>query len=598
MLKCVCHAERSEAFERLLAALRATWARLICKSIFSSKKLKGVVSVKAKRTNLLFIFIIAAAFLSLSIVNPFVSADVTVPETIKVGLSYGGSGADLFTLTSESGIRVGINTSGSFKELFQDTETAGFKIRKDAYYNIVSGKEIPINYVKAAKYEGEVIGPYHIQFGDTYPDIESAKKMAEQMRSVAPDVFLAYEDGWRVWSQLYLEESECINQIQLMKNEVQNVKYSVVYPDKRRIQLLDGTTGQLLYILNGDEGVVLAPADSNGKTGTLQYKGKKYRGRITLQRLEKSDITVINELPLDQYLYSVVPSEMPSDWPLEALKAQAVAARNFTIITMGRHTDYGFDLCATEHCQAYSGADQENERSSKAVDATAGKLLLYNGQLASTYYHSSSGGHTENIEDIWSGTLPYIRGVEDGFSLGSPYDNWILQLKGAEMREKLKESDIDVGDILDVRPIETSKFGRVTKVEVKGTKGTQTFEKEKLRYILGTRSLKSIWYKLKTDADIYVANSLAGSPLLSKTTGMTILSASGTSKANSPSNRIFVKGMRDSCSYSIIPDIYTFEGKGFGHGLGMSQYGAKGMAEQGYNYIKILEYYYQGAKVQ
>lgn len=554
--------------------------------------------MKSVRTALSYILIFVILFTALSFDANSAYADASATETVKVGLNYGGSAANMITLASETGMEIGVFESNGYKMLLDSNEPSAFKIRKDVYYNLVNGKEDEINYVRAAKYEGEVIGPFHIQIGDTYADINSARQIADKVSSITPSVFLAYEGGWRVWSQLYLEESECFNQIQIMQNEMQSLNYSVVYPDNRRIQILDGNTGQLLYILNSDNKIKAAPRGIQGNISTIQYKGKKYRGSITLQSLEGSDLTVINELPLQQYLYSVIPSEMPSTWPLEALKAQAVAARNYTLLTMGRHSDYGFDLCASEHCQAYNGVNAENDRSNEAVDATSGKLLVYDGNLASAFYHSSSGGYTENIENIWSGSLAYIKGVEDKFSLGSPHDNWILELDRVAIREKLKEADIDIGDILDVRPLEISKFGRVTKVEVKGTKESRIFEREKLRYILGTRSLKSIWYKLKTDADICVRSSIAGAGLMTKASGMTVLSAAGKVKASSPSNKIYVKSMSNTKSYSIVPNLYTFEGKGFGHGLGMSQYGAKGMADAGYNYIKILEYYYQGAKVQ
>lgn len=317
-----------------------------------------------------------------------------------------------------------------------------------------------------------------------------------------------------------------------------------------------------------------------------------------MQSLAESDVTLINELPLEQYLYSVVPSEVPAAWHVEALKAQAVAARNYALVTMGRHNAQGFDLCSVEHCQAYNGIGQENSETTEAVNATKGKILTYNGKLVSTYFHSSSGGHTEDIENVWGSSLPYIRGVDDQYGLGSPHDDWTLDMDKAAIKEKLTLSNIDLGEIIDISILEVSSYGRVTKLEIKGTKETKIFEKEKIRSIIGTRSLKSIWYKLKTDADIFVRGSLLGVSESGRALNMYVASAAGISKASSPANKITIKGMSSTKAYNVIPNTYTFNGKGFGHGLGMSQYGAKGMAEAGNNYQKILEYYYQGAKVQ
>lgn len=554
--------------------------------------------MKAKKVVLAYLLITAITITFISFNVETVDAGVPVPETIKIGLSFGQSAANIFTLGSETGMRIQSLENGEYKDLLQVKSPDGIRVRRDEYYNIVNGKENEINYVKAAKYEGEVIGPYHIQIGDVYADMEMARQVMNQVASITPSVFLAYEDGWKVWSQMYLEESECLNQIQVMQNEKSDINYSVIYPDTKRIQIIDGTTGQMLMVLNSEAKVRAIPVEVKGKTGTMQYKGKKYRGSITMQSQSESDITIINELSLDQYLYSVVPSEMPASWPMEALKAQAVAARNYAIVTMGRHNTHGFDLCSTEHCQAYNGMEQEKSSSTEAVNATKGKIVTYNGKAISTFFHSSSGGHTEDSENVWSSKTDYIRGVDDKYSLGSPYDNWTFELDKAGIKEKLAQAKIDLGDIRDIRILEVSRYGRVTKLEIEGSKGNKIFEKEKVRSLLGSRSLKSIWYSLKTDADVFAIGSLLGTAELGRASNMYVVSASGRTKINRPDNKINVTGMGSTTAYNVIPSTYIFNGKGYGHGLGMSQYGAKGMAEAGNNYEKILEHYYQGAKVQ
>jgi stage II sporulation protein D len=560
--------------------------------------LKGVALMKAKKTALIYLLITAVALTSFSFNVETVQASVPVPETIKVGLGFGQSSANIFTLGSETGMKIMGFENGAFKDLIEVNSPAGIKVRRDEYYKVVSGKESEIKYVKAAQYEGEVIGPYHIQVGDVYPDIEMARQVIAQVSSITPAVFLAYEGGWRVWAQLYLEESECLNQIKVMQNEKSDISYSVVYPDRKRIQILDSATGQLLLVLNSEEKAKVMPKEILGKASSIQYKTKKFRGSVTMQSLAQSDVTIINELPLDQYLYSVVPSEVPPTWHIEALKAQAVAARNYTLVTMGRHSAQGFDLCSGEHCQAYNGMGQENIKTTEAVDCTKGKLLTYNDKLVSTYFHSSSGGHTEDIENVWGGSLPYIKGVDDQYGLGSPYDAWTFDMDKTALKEKLTLANIDLGEIIDIRIMEVSSFGRVTKLEIKGTKETRIFEREKIRNIIGTRTLKSIWYKLKTDADIFVRGSLLEDSEPGRASNMYVLSETGRSKVSSPINKVTIKGMSSTKAYNVIPNTYTFNGKGFGHGLGMSQYGAKGMAEAGNNYQKILEYYYHGSKVQ
>jgi len=554
--------------------------------------------MKAKKVVLAYLLITAVALASFSFNVETVHANIPVPEIIKVGLSFGPSQANIFTLGSETGMRISGFENGTYKDFFEVNNPAGIKVRRDEYYNIVNSKECEINYVRAAKYEGEVIGPYHIQIGDVYADIEIARQVLNKVSSITSPVFLAYDGGWRVWSQLYLDESECLKQIQVMQNEISDISYSVVFPDKKRIQIIDNTTGQLIFLLNSEEKVKITPKEVQGKVSSLSYKGKKYRGSMTMQSLAESNVTLINELSFDQYLYSVVPSEMPAAWHIEALKAQAVASRNYALATMGRHNGYGFDLCSTEHCQAYNGLEKENINSTEAVNATKGRIITYNGDLITTYFHSSSGGQTENSENLWGTKTDYIRGVDDKYSLGSPHDNWSLDMDRAAIKEKLARGNIDLGEITDISILEVSQYGRVTKLEIKGTKETRVFEREKIRNIIGTTTLKSIWYTLKTDADIFVRGSLLGASESGRASSMYVVSAAGKTKVSSPVNKVSIKGISSSKAYNMIPNTYTFDGKGFGHGLGMSQYGAKGMAEAGNNYQQILEYYYQGAKVQ
>lgn len=560
--------------------------------------LEGAVLMKATKYMLIYIMITVIVFTSITFNRDMVYADIAVPGTIRIGIGFGPTQANIFTLAAEYGLEILSYQDVNPVSLMKMKNATGIRIRRDDYYKVLNGVETEIDYVRAAKYEGEVIGPYHIQIGGIYPAMEAAVQVQKRFSSIASSVFLAYDKGWRVWAQLYLDENECLNQIELMKKEISDTEYSVVSPDRKRLQLVDNATGQPVLLVNSEQMVKVSPVVANGKTAAIQYKGKKYRGDILLQSMAESDVTVINELSLDEYLYGVVASEMSPSWPLEALKAQAVAARNYAIATMGKHNSQGFDLCSGEHCQAYKGMEKENSNIIQAVDATCGKILAYEGKAITAFFHSTSGGHTEDSENIWGTRTEYIRGVDDPYSMGSPNDNWVLDMNKSEISEKLAKANADVGEIIDIRILEVSQYGRVLCLEIKGTKDTKTFEKEKVRSILGTTTLKSIWYKLKTDADIFVNGSMLEPARQGRASSMYVISAGGTTKIGSSPRKINVKGMNDFKAYNTVPAIYTFEGKGYGHGLGMSQYGAKGMAEAGNNYIEILEHYYKGAKVQ
>jgi len=145
--------------------------------------------MKSKKFAVLYLIIASVMFTVLH-------ADVAVPETIRIGLSFGQSQANIFTLGSETGMNILVLENGSYKNLLEVKNPNGVKVRRDEYYNIINGKECEINYVRAAKYEGEVVGPYHIQIGGVYADAEAALQVLKQVSSITQSVFLAYEEGW------------------------------------------------------------------------------------------------------------------------------------------------------------------------------------------------------------------------------------------------------------------------------------------------------------------------------------------------------------------------------------------------------------------
>lgn len=525
-----------------------------------------------------------------------VHASPEAPERIRIGLNY-NSVTDIININSTSPTLITILNGEENPVSLSISKPIKFSIRSDGYYNIVKSEIKKIQYIKAVKYEGKLLGPYHIQIGDNCPDYESANKLLSKIKSSIPDSYLVYDGDWKVWTGLFLDEKECKENISVYQSKYSSFTYKIVEPDANRVQVIDDRDSSVLMIYKNQE-INIRPVDESNVNNLLEFNGTKYRGSICIRTQENGSLSVINDIALDEYLYSVVGSEVNSSWHEEALKAQAVAARNYAIINMGKHNDEGFNLCSTTHCQAYKGYAKEHERTNLAVDETKNKLLYYGDQLATTFYHSSSGGHTENSEDIWSDKVPYLRGVEDPYSLGSPNDSWILELNKAEIKKKLEENNMNIGEIIDINIIETSEYGRVTKIDFIGTEGKVTLEKEKIRYLFGTSNLKSIWYDIKTDSDINIYDVSTNSIQINRPTGLNVISALGSSTIKPANGKISVKGLFDVENYDIIPNTYTFNGKGWGHGLGMSQYGAKGMAEKGYNYIEILEYYYTGTNVR
>ncbi len=287
-------------------------------------------------------------------------------------------------------------------------------------------------------------------------------------------------------------------------------------------------------------------------TLTSSSGSKRYRGGLEFC-LEAGKLTAVNIVNIEDYLRGVVPSEMPSDWPAEALKAQAVAARNYALQSVETTRGDTFNVYNTMTSQVYGGYDAETAAANKAVEGTRGIVMLSGGKTVSAFFHSSSGGFTENSEDVWSGRLSYIRTKEDPYDKNSKHYNWEVTYSADQVRDKLAASGYKFSKVTDVVELErTSSGARVMEIAVKGTGAdgkslrVEIKNADKVRSALG---LKSALFKF-------------------------------TNKYDSRGNLT----------------VIGFKGSGWGHGLGMSQYGARGMAQKGYDYQEILKYYYSGIK--
>lgn len=291
--------------------------------------------------------------------------------------------------------------------------------------------------------------------------------------------------------------------------------------------------------------LIIRPSDKSD--GGLALDGRRYRGALEL-RHRGAGLTVVNIVPVDDYLLSVVPEEMPTDWPAEALKAQSVAARSFSLASRGRHASEGYDLCTTTHCQLYTGTAAEKTASTAAVRATRGEVLTYGGKPIEALFHTDSGGMTESSEDVWGSHVPYLRAVRDT-PLGTM--PWTKTVSTADLEKKLAAKGHNIGRLraIELSPLAVGRAakdrtasGRVKAMTVTGTKGSVTLSGTAWRSLLG---LKSALFSAK-----------------------------------------------------LTKDSVTFTGFGAGHGLGISQWGAKRLAETGKSYADILHHYYTGVTLQ
>lgn len=282
-------------------------------------------------------------------------------------------------------------------------------------------------------------------------------------------------------------------------------------------------------------GFFVKPFESGNQEGVIGLNGRLFRGALLIQPANPSGtaFNAINYLSVEDYLLSVVPSEMPSAWPIEALKAQAIAARSYAYANLGKHGSEGYDLKDNTEDQAYSGIKSEYNSTNLAVASTNNLVIKYDGKPICAYFHSTSGGSTEVSENVWTKPVPYLKSVADYDDL-SPHFSWSRKFSIDEIEAKLAAG---VGPVLNLFVVSRSQSQRVSNLLVVG----------------------------KNDAKIYTGEGIRRQLKLPST----------------------------NFNVFSLPGCYTFYGRGYGHGLGLSQWGSRALAEQGYNAAQILTYYYK-----
>ncbi len=289
---------------------------------------------------------------------------------------------------------------------------------------------------------------------------------------------------------------------------------------------------------------VLKPVKIETWKTFLRVDGKDYRGSIEIHNI-LGVLHVINSVRVDEYLFSVVPSEIPSGWPVEALKAQAVAARTYTyhhLLKKGKKNIY--DLDSTRKFQVYNGASAEVESTTKAVLQTAGQIITHEDIPVVAYFHSTCGGKTIDDKYVWKGKdLPYLSGVKSEYCRESPYYRWETFLSIHEIRDALNRSGTKAGKIKKI--VFKKHDGRVVSVTIEHSQGLAVFSGNDFRLMFPVKKIKSTYFTTRK-----------------------------------------------------VKDGLRIKGKGWGHGVGLCQWSAKGMAERGMNYKKILYYFYSDVKIR
>jgi stage II sporulation protein D len=259
-----------------------------------------------------------------------------------------------------------------------------------------------------------------------------------------------------------------------------------------RFKALDTTRIEIINTANGrTKARVRAPVTVTGGTSTTLrgtadngLSNGAYRGRLVLSR-DGGAVLVVNSVGIEQYLYGVVPSEMPASWPAEALKAQAVVARSYALRSLRPTAPY--DVFSDTRSQMYRGVAAETAASNAAVNATRRRVVTANGEIAQTFFFSTSGGVTATNEEAFGGTpIFYLRSVDDPYDDLSPYHTWEARFSQASATKKL--SSVTTGDLRGLRVASRTPSGRAATVTVLGSGGDQTVTAAQVRTLLGLRS--------------------------------------------------------------------------------------------------------------
>lgn len=366
---------------------------------------------------------------------------------------------------------------------------------------------------------------------------------------------------------------------------------------------LNDIYGDSLFTLPPDGSLIISSNDIDNPT--IKVEKDRYRDFIRILT-NNNELVVLNHVELEHYLYGVVPREMSYTSPFEALKAQAVASRSYSMSNVNKHQGEGYNLCDTTHCQVYGGYEFEREETNLAVEETRGIFIYYDDEIIEAFYHSSSSGYTEDSSNVWGGTIPYLTSVKDIYSLDSPYSNWKISISLSELNAKLVQNGIFIGDLRGVEIIETNSTGKVNKVKLIGSHGEEILSDSNFRNILGNTTLKSNWFNIvsgganSAEKKAYVLDGSSITPKYTDISNAFIIDGTQYKIANRGTvNRAMGKDRSEDIGvlYQRNATDIIIEGRGYGHGVGMSQFGAMKMAEEGFSFEEILKFYYTGVEV-
>lgn len=280
------------------------------------------------------------------------------------------------------------------------------------------------------------------------------------------------------------------------------------------------------------------------KAGAIIINGRMFRGNMHFIKDENTKLVAINYIDLEDYVKGISVRETSHYRPVESLKAEVIVFRTFALYKMQENSKKDFDLTNDVYSQVYGGRGAERYRINDAVDETRGLVLTYQGKILPAFYHATCGGHTEDASVLWNINIEPLKGLPCNFCRESPHFSWHSVLTQKEVKDTLVKAGYQLSNISDILIMERDKSWRITNLKIVTDKKEIKISAKDFRNIVGPDIIRSTNFEVK-----------------------------------------------------VVDDDLVFEGSGWGHGVGLCQWGAYFMAKEGYDYKKILEYYYPGAEI-
>lgn len=530
------------------------------------------------------------------------AADNFTIKNIRVGIAYGSGSVPSVNALSEYGYKIGY-----FDANDQFIEAASIPNR---FVTFAKDKTVSIsgNSVSEAA-SGTKIGAFHIQLSaaySTFSEAFSAAASAKELLSasgVQAAVFPAFIDGaYRVRIGEYVNSADAYSSTQQIIGLL-GQSADVVGNDPRAVTVIDMNEHYTVFEISvSGFWPTACPQQKDGEPVQRLKNGTKYyRGYFEFKRLTGENITFINVVTLQDYVKGVVPYEIGSNVPLEAVKAQAIAARNYAVSNLNKHRSSGFNLCATTDCQVYNGCGAETENTNAAVDQTNGMVLTYEGTPIEAFYHSSNGGYTESNSNAWgSAPMPYYSAVPDPYEdlTAAIHGTWSVSATADELTAYLKSKGKEIGQ---VKSCYVSKFTdpahNVYEITFADDAGkTVTVSKtDSVRIFLGSYVYSPRFViETRLDANVNGGTDKLGTPL----ENTYAIGGDGVAKSVSDAAKLTILTGNGKVTPASDRYVFVFKGTGWGHNVGMSQNGAIGMAKAGKTGMEILTYYFQGTKIE